>query len=99
MRHIWTLTKTLFHPHPTDSRIRALQGCLAGLCGLLSLGLSTHLVWPDERLVFTIGGGVILLLTSLMRFLPRYRPWFEAGRGIIAAGVVLTLLGIAFVSG
>jgi hypothetical protein len=97
MKHIWMLIKTLFHPHPTDSRVRLMQGGLAGLCGLLAVGLSTHLTWPDDRLVVTHGGGVMLLLTSLMRFLPRYHVWFVAGRAVIAAGVVLTLLGLAFV--
>jgi hypothetical protein len=75
-----------------------LQGCLAGICGLLCLGLSTRLVWPDERLLLIIGAGIIWLLTSLERFLSRYHPWIVAGRAVVAGGVVLILLVIAFVA-
>jgi hypothetical protein len=96
MKHIWTITTLLFQRHPADSRIRLAQGYLAGICGLLALGLSTSLVWPDDRLVFTLGGGIILLLTSLTRFLPRYRLWFEVGRAATAAATMLILYIMAW---
>jgi hypothetical protein len=96
MKHISTIAAILFQPHPADDRIRLAQGFIAGLFGLLALGLSTTLTWPDHRLVFTIGGGLIWLSTSLIRFLPRYRLWFEVGRAAAAAATILILWGMAW---
>ena len=93
MKHIWTGTRVLFQPDPTDLRIRLLQGCLAGLIGLLCLGLSTQRVSTDGNLLL-IGGGLYWLLTSLMRFIPRYEPLFTVGRAAVVVGILLTWWGL-----
>jgi hypothetical protein len=95
MKHIWTGARVLFQPDPTDLRIRLLQGCLAGLIGLLCLGLSTQRAWTDGNLLL-IGGGLYWMLTSLMRFIPRYKAWFNAGRYVAAVGAVVILMGMFY---
>jgi hypothetical protein len=97
MKHIWTGTRVLFQPDPTDLRIRLLQGCLAGLIGLLCLGLSTQRVSTDNNLLL-IDGGLYWLLTSLMHFIPRYKAWFNVGRYVAAVGAVVILMGMFYLS-